>query len=129
MVAKSLTKEFKQKDMWKAALRGCPRWMRRVTYFFCAYAPVNLVVFIIVEVVAAATKPGENGALANPWYGPSGVWMAFYSAAMALLYSRIHVAQHDAARRCPRGHPVSPSATFCEKCGEEIQEPEDSLSD
>jgi hypothetical protein len=25
-----LTRDFEQKDTWRAALRGCPQWMRRV---------------------------------------------------------------------------------------------------
>ena len=33
-VSKKLTENFKQKDFWKAALRGCPAWLKRMTYFF-----------------------------------------------------------------------------------------------
>ena len=28
-----MTREFKQKDIWRAALRGCPLWMKRGLYF------------------------------------------------------------------------------------------------
>jgi hypothetical protein len=34
LVIYPLTKEFKQKDLWKAALRGCPDWMKWMTYGF-----------------------------------------------------------------------------------------------
>ncbi len=33
-----LTRDFKQKDVWRAALRGCPRWMARAvsgTFLYC----------------------------------------------------------------------------------------------
>jgi hypothetical membrane protein len=30
ILANRLTKDFKQRDFWKAALRGCPAWMRGV---------------------------------------------------------------------------------------------------
>lgn len=28
LLMRDLTSEVKQKDLWRAALRGCPRWMR-----------------------------------------------------------------------------------------------------
>jgi hypothetical protein len=51
--------------------------------------------------------------------------MAFYFTAMAILYSAIHDKEHDAARRCPNGHPVSPSAMYCEECGLKVIEAQD----
>src|SRR5437588_1407607 len=44
LLMNGLTKDFKQKDLWKAALRGCPTWMRIALYitlgavFFLAFA-------------------------------------------------------------------------------------------
>jgi len=32
LVRQPLTREFKQKDLWRAALRGCPAWMRRFVW-------------------------------------------------------------------------------------------------
>jgi hypothetical protein len=32
-----LTRDFKQKDAWRAALRGCPRWMYRAVWGIFLY--------------------------------------------------------------------------------------------
>jgi hypothetical protein len=48
LVLQSLSGEFKQKDLWRAALRGCPDWMRRIIWGFFAYAMVNFLVFAVV---------------------------------------------------------------------------------
>jgi hypothetical protein len=37
-VMNRLTRDFKQKDLWRAALRGCPRWMYRTVlgiFLYC----------------------------------------------------------------------------------------------
>src|SRR5512136_2925319 len=44
IMAQRLSRDFKQKDYWKAALRGCPTWMRYVTYFFFGYAILNFAI-------------------------------------------------------------------------------------
>jgi hypothetical protein len=31
-----MTRDFKQKDVWRAALRGCPKWMQRLVYVLLA---------------------------------------------------------------------------------------------
>jgi hypothetical protein len=40
-VGHQLTKDFPQRDYWKAALRGCPSWLRYAMNFFFGYAIVN----------------------------------------------------------------------------------------
>lgn len=122
IVASKLVKDFKQKDFWKAALRACPKWMKNLTYFFFGYAIFNFVLFIILEIGTGDSKGGGSGTPSNVFRGFSGHWMAFYSVAMAGLYSAIHIEEHDDARRCLNGHPVSPSAKFCEECGSKIIE-------
>jgi hypothetical protein len=116
-----LVRNFNRKDFWKAALRGCPDWMRWLTYGFLGYAIINFLLF-----VALAQPRVAGGANAPPqvFRGFSGHWMAFYSAAAAILYSAIVVARSDTARRCPNGHPVLPSAKFCEQCGAAVAEQE-----
>lgn len=82
-ILQRLTREFEQKDLWRAALRGCPRWMRWITYGFVGYAFVNFVLFIIME-------PGHGSSAETPavvFRGFSGHWMAFYSGALAIFYS------------------------------------------
>ena len=114
LVSGRLTREYRANDFWKAALRGCPLWMRRMVYFFGAYAMLNFVIFILSE------KPeSPSGAEMPPVVarGFSGHWMVFYSAALATLYSAIHAGKVDEGRRCSNGHLVSAVARYCEQCG------------
>jgi hypothetical protein len=37
-VMNRLTRDSKQKDIWRAALRGCPAWMRRAVWTIFGYA-------------------------------------------------------------------------------------------
>jgi hypothetical protein len=114
LAANSLAKDFKQKDFWKAVLRACPKWMKYSTFFFFCYAFLNFILFFILNAAASGTP--------NPDRLSSGHLMAFYSAGMAILYTSVHAREHDETRRCPMGHPVPPSARFCEQCGKEIIE-------
>lgn len=121
IVFNRMARDFKHKDVWKAALRGCPNWMRWLFYGFFGYAFVN---FLLFMAVAPPAGKGGGGLDAPPEVirGFSGHWMGFYSAAAAILYSAIAVSRSDRDRRCPVGHPVSPTAGFCEVCGASIPE-------
>ena len=125
IVSSRLVGDFKRKDFWKAALRGCPDWMRWLTFAFFGYAFINFLLFIAVAPPRGAGGGGPN-APPQVFRGFSGHWMAFYSAAAAILYSAIVVSRSDPARRCPNGHPVSSSAAYCEECEEAVgeQDPE-----
>ena len=114
LAANSLAKDFKQREFWKAVLRACPKWMKNMSYFFFGYAILNFILFGIDSSV--------SGASPNPGRLSSGHLMAFYSVAMGILYSVLHVKEHDKTRRCPNGHPTSPAANFCEQCGAKIVE-------
>jgi hypothetical protein len=117
LVATRLSKDFKQRDFWKAVLRGCPKWMKWMVYFFFGYAILNFVLCAIIDSTAKGTPIDARIG--------SGHSMAFYSAAMAALYSAINIKERDKTRRCFNGHPVSPSASFCEQCGARVMEPKD----
>ena len=119
LVLQSLTREFKQKDLWRAALRGCPDWMRWTIWGFSGYALVNFTVF---AVSMGGSSPRGGPTPGSVWRGFSGHWMAFYSVAFAIMYSAIHVEQRDSQRRCVEGHPVSPAAQYCEQCGKPVIE-------
>lgn len=69
--------------------------------------------------------PKSHGGAAPPAVirGFSGHWMAFYAAAFALLYSRVHAPEFHRERRCPQGHPVSPTAGYCPACGLAVPAP------
>lgn len=65
LVMQPLTREFKQKDLWRAALRGCPRWMRWMTYGFFAYAAVNFAIFVALAPTGEGRpkpRPSSSGA-------------------------------------------------------------------
>ena len=95
VVAHRSTRESKQRDFWKAALRACPEWMKRMTYAFGAYAMINFVLFLALF-------------RDNELRGFSGHWMAFYSAALAVLYSARQM--NLSPERCPVGHLVPKKA-------------------
>jgi hypothetical protein len=96
--------------------------MRWLTIAFFWYAIVNFILFI-----AVAPPRGARGAANAPpevFRGFSGHWMAFYSAAAATLYSAIVVSRSDPTRRCPNGHLVASSASYCDECGGSVTERE-----
>ena len=113
-------RDFKHRDFWKAALRGCPSWMKWLTYGLFVYAVVNFTYFLITTVSIAKRSILPEVAVLR---GFSGHWMAFYAAAMSVLYSGTRVPSLDAARRCPQGHPVDPLAKFCDQCGSPVGSP------
>lgn len=121
IVAQKITRDYKQKDFWKAALRGCPQWMKWLTIGFFAYAFINFAYFFAVT--AASNTPKSGPPDATTLRGFSGHWMAFYSAAMSVLYSSTRIPTMEAARKCIQGHQVGSSAKFCEECGSPIMSP------
>lgn len=119
LVSMRLVKDFKQKDFWKAALRGCPQWLRKGIPVLFAYAIINFVIFIINSPNSGRTQIHGVHSFAEI-RGFTGHFMIFYAMAFAILYSAIEVGKSDPTLRCPHGHPVPPSAKFCEQCGAEI---------
>jgi len=114
---RNLSKGVPSRDRWKAALRGCPDWMKYMTYGFFAYAVVNFAIFMALE---PAGNPTAGPMPPLTVRGFSGHWMAFYSVAFAVLYSSSNLYEKDLVRTCPNGHPISPSAGYCEKGGTRV---------
>lgn len=113
LVANRMTRDVPQRDYWKVVLRACPEWMKQMTYAFFAYAVANFIYFI-----ATAPKGGGPGPMPPAVVrGFSGHWMAFYSAALAVLYSASKLWDSNGEVRCPSGHVVGPLARFCDQCG------------
>ena len=112
-----LSRNVPSKDVWKAALRWCPTWMKYLTYFFFGYAIFNFVLFMII---APSGHPSAGPMPPSVVRGFSGHWMAFYCAAFAILYSKAHARDEDRPKHCPNGHSVGPLAQFCETCGSPI---------
>jgi hypothetical protein len=113
-VANQHVGNLRRKDFWKVVLQGSPDWMRYMVYGFAGYAILSSVPFWF----QAPTGGGGANPPAIIWRGFSGHWMAFYSAALAVLYSAAK--EKENVRRCVNGHPVPPSANFCPRCGQSI---------
>ena len=112
LVAQKLTRGAKQADFWKAALRGCPAWMRTTLYVLFAYVFVN---FFVGIALGPDSEAGQFRLF-------SGHWMVFYFAAFAMLWSAEQLGE-AAASTCPQGHECSPFAKFCEECGAQLPPP------
>jgi hypothetical protein len=113
-VASKRSSGARRKDFWKAALAGCPTWMRYMTYGFFAYAILNFVLFLVV----APTGRQLGGAPpSSVWHGFSGHWMAFYSAGLAIVTSAYRGGFATPGAKCPNGHTVGFGDRFCGTCG------------
>src|ERR1019366_2683658 len=112
-VAQRLVGNVNRKDLWKVVLKDSPDWMRYMVYGFFGYAILNFLSFM-----TKAPSGGSGNPPAVVWRGFSGHWMAFYSAALALLYSAARTA--DTALRCANGHLASPKAIYCTQCGQPV---------
>lgn len=103
-----MTRDVPSGDFWKAALRGCPPWMRYTVFGFFAYAIVNFMLCM--------------SGLGNEFRIFSGHWMAFYSTAVAVMYSAARVHRVD-ARGWSLGHPGTPRAGDRQERGMPIDAP------
>jgi hypothetical protein len=113
-VAKQRIGNLQRKDFWKVVLKGSPEWMRYMVYGFFGYALVNFLYFL----PQAPTGTGNGTTPAIVWRGFSGHRMAFYSAALAILYTEVN--SDETTRTCLNGHPLWPGASFCERCGQPV---------
>lgn len=77
----------RDEDFWAIALRGCPYWMKRLTFAFFIYAVANFLVFWLQAVFRLPHLAPDSALMAR---GFSGHWMLFYSMAFSIAYSQIH---------------------------------------
>jgi hypothetical protein len=110
-----LTRHYPRKEGWKAALRGCPIWMRYLLNGLFAYAFLN---FLLVMIDAPEQPHGWNSETIRFM---TGHLLAFYGWSAAALYSAAKV--WGTELRCPQGHEVRPLAQFCEQCGLPVRQP------
>ncbi len=94
-VAKERFGNTARKGFWKVALKGSPEWLRYLVYGFLIYAVVNFALFML-----RAPQGHFDHVPAAVWQGFSGHWMAFYSCALAILYSAA-VAKGDSNAQKP----------------------------
>jgi len=104
-----MTRDFKQKDLWKAALRGCPKWMRITLWTVCGYSWLMALSPLLVH--------GRDDSQLAGARSLSGVMLGFYAIAVGVLYSSTQTALIDEGRLCLNGHRVGPLAKFCDECG------------
>jgi len=83
IVSRRLVANVNRQDFWKIVLKGCPDWMKYAVYGFFGYAIINFLMFMNKTPIGA----GGTNPPATVWRGFSGHWMAFYSAALAVMYS------------------------------------------
>jgi len=112
IIAQRIVGNANRKDFWKVVLKGSPDWMRYMVYALLAYPTIFW--------IASFLRPhhGSGAGRGSDWVGFSAIWMAFYSAALAILYSAAHLQAEGF--RCINGHPVSSAASYCERCGQPI---------
>jgi len=108
-VMNSLTREFKQKDLWRAALRGCPQWMRCALWIIFGYVWVGAFALHLLY-------GGGMDSPANTARSMSAGLLIFYLIPVAVLYSATQVKRFDETRKCPNGHTVQPLAKYCPEC-------------
>ncbi len=115
-VMNSMTRDFKQKDIWRAALRGCPQWMRWAVWGIFGYCWAGF--FVLPFVYGGGMESAANKARSL-----SATLLIFYLIPAAVSYSATHLEQFDENRRCVNGHRLSPLAKFCEECGAPVAQP------
>jgi hypothetical protein len=82
-VARRRAGATQRKGYWKVVLKGSPEWMRYVMYIALGYAVVNSVVLM----PQAPKGKSVEGTPVIIWRAFSSDWIAFYSAALAILYA------------------------------------------
>jgi hypothetical protein len=109
-VMNGLTREVKNRDIWRAALRGCPRWMRGSVWTIAGYAWIGS--FALPLLYGGGMHSETNQARSA-----SAILLVFYLFPVSVLYSATQVSRFNERARCVNGCPVSPLAKFCEECG------------
>lgn len=114
IVAQRLAGNTNRKDFWKVVLKGAPDWVRYMMYLLFAYEFVNF----MISMGQSSNGGRHTASSAADWRGFSGLWMVFYSAALAILYSAAKAM--DSSPRCLNGHLASPRALYCNRCGQPV---------
>jgi Protein of unknown function (DUF3592) len=114
LVAQRLVGNTNRKDFWKAVLKGSPDWVRYMMYVLFAY---EFVTFMISMGQSSSGIRHTTTSVAD-WRGFSSLWMVFYSAAFAILYSAAKTM--ESSPRCVNGHLASANAHYCHRCGQPV---------
>ncbi|HVK79227.1 MAG TPA: hypothetical protein VM915_01310 [Verrucomicrobiae bacterium] len=104
VLAGRATRGVSQVDFWKAALRGCPDWLRYAIWSSWAYT------FLMFALMALGANREAAGA------GFVGV---FYASALGIFITNATTTKEPS--ECSNGHKVGPFDKFCRECGSEIK--------
>ena len=85
------TRDLKQKDIWRAALRGCPTWMRRTVWIIFGYSWLG---FFLIPFLLGGGIDSELNKIREM----SAVFLAFYVIAVAVTFSSLHSERSDSTR-------------------------------
>jgi hypothetical protein len=124
VTANRVCENYLPRDYWKAALRGCPQWLKYLPAFLLAYAILFATIHGSSGVLGSAPKVQEGCAFG----------MAIYAISLAILYSALQVQDVNRVGKCLNGHQVPADAKFCEECGAQVSasigpvKPEDTRS-
>jgi Protein of unknown function (DUF3592) len=105
-----------RKDFWKLVLKGAPDWMKYLLYAVFAYAAA-IDVTSWIRGAQQPSGPSQSSGFGD-WTEFSVVWIVFYWASFAILYSAMR--EERLLPRCVKGHPVPPGANFCRECGQPV---------
>jgi hypothetical protein len=94
-----LTAGVTNNDMWKAAFRGCPTWLRYAIWGSWGYTALCFI-------AAIAGRPEVGG------IGFVGV---FYAASLGTFVTATTTG--DEPSECANGHKIGPFDKFCRECG------------
>ena len=91
LAANRICENYMPKEFWKAALRGCPKWLKYLPSLLLTYA------------VLFAAIHGRSGIPGSPSMVQEGsaFGMAIYAVSLVLLYSVLHVQEVNKVRKYP----------------------------
>jgi hypothetical protein len=120
LVSLLLMREPEQKDFRKVCLRGCPAWMKKMSFVFSIYGFISIG-FVIFGIFMGIEYGNWDKELPKIYsLSMSGISMMFYWAAFATLYSARKILEGDNMKSYPNGHRVAATEIFCPYCGEEM---------
>ena len=89
VISRPITNDFRSDDFWKAALRGCPHWMK---FSLCGLIGYGVLSFFLF---AANSEPLKRSGPTGRTTGAYSTLIVFYAIAFAVLYSARRIAIRD----------------------------------
>jgi len=108
-----ISRNGKQRDFWKIALSGCPQPMRVGLWALCGFGAANFIYFVVMNKNAEGTSRAVQTA--------GGHLLIFYGIAFCVMFSVYRRPRLLQNVRCPNGHSVSATDTYCPQCGAAIE--------